>query len=130
MNISNSRMAASHLVTGYPRDKVVGVGLVATHQPGVDRVAEQASDGDVMNFDLGQRCADGFAYGHAGTFGGGADATSASAETNGAIKLGQECVALEAELQCGRLVPSLARSVKLRVQFVHAPPVPRHGAPL
>ena len=40
-----------------------------------------------MNFDLGQRCADGFAYGHAGTFGGGADATSASAKTNGPIKL-------------------------------------------
>ena len=56
MNISNSRIsrtAASHPVTRYPRDKVVGVGLVATHQPGVDRVAEQASNGDVMNFDLG-----------------------------------------------------------------------------
>src|SRR5260370_3646593 len=90
MNISNSRIsrtAASHPVTRYPRDKVVGVGLVATHQPGVDRVAEQASEVDVMNFDLGHRCADGFAYGHAGKFGGGAHATSAAAVPCGAITL-------------------------------------------
>src|SRR5882724_3238871 len=107
---------ASRLVED-PVDGAVGVGFVGAGRSGSDGVAKQFGGGRVAVSDARDRRGDGLAHGDAGSFGAGAGAALASAESGGGRDLFEERVAFDGERLGAAVVGPFVRFVAFGVDL-------------